>query len=89
MTLCAAADSMLQVVNIGAHALIFITSFNAGHLAISADRVIHGDLYRLVSAAFTHGGLLHIFMNMSSLYSLGPLLEQQFGSLSFLLMTLW
>jgi membrane associated rhomboid family serine protease len=33
-----------------------------------------------------HGSILHIFMNMSSLFSMGPMLESQFGSLSFFIM---
>ena len=76
--------------NLAVHGLLFLTSFSPGHLAIAADFVLRrGEIYRLLSAAFVHGGLLHIFMNMSSLLSLGAHLETQFGSLSFLLMYCW
>ena len=42
------------------------------------------QLYRVVTAAFTHGGVLHVGMNMLSLVSLGSSLEPLFGSLGFL-----
>ena len=39
------------------------------------------ELWRIVTAAYTHLSLLHIAMNMMSLYSLGSSLEPLFGSL--------
>lgn len=44
-----------------------------------------GDWWRLFSAAFLHGSLLHIGFNMFLLYSLGPILEKPFGSSRFAL----
>ena len=35
--------------------------------------------YRLVTAAFLHGGLMHIFVNMISLWSLGRFIEYAMG----------
>ncbi len=46
--------------------------------SISAHMVIaNGEYYRIVSAAFVHAGIMHIGMNMMSLYQLGYSLEQQ------------
>ncbi|MEV4558821.1 rhomboid family intramembrane serine protease [Kitasatospora sp. NPDC049285] len=42
------------------------------------------DWYRLVSAMFVHSGLLHIGMNMLSLWVLGPQLERVLGRVRFL-----
>ena len=42
-----------------------------------------------MSAAFVHGGIFHIAMNMSSLLQLGMTMEVQFGSLQFLYLSLW
>ncbi|RKE20319.1 rhomboid family intramembrane serine protease [Streptomyces sp. TLI_171] len=42
------------------------------------------EWYRLVSAMFVHGGLLHVAMNMFSLWVLGPQLERVLGRLRFL-----
>jgi rhomboid protease GluP len=39
-----------------------------------------GDYWRLVTAGFVHGGLLHIGFNMWCLWSLGQLSERLFGS---------
>ncbi len=47
---------------------------NVGPLTLS------GDYWRLVTAGFVHGGLLHIAFNMWCLWSLGQLSERLFGS---------
>jgi membrane associated rhomboid family serine protease len=38
------------------------------------------EYYRIVSSAFVHGGVMHLAMNMSSLYYLGSSLERAFGT---------
>ncbi|MGL4650546.1 MAG: rhomboid family intramembrane serine protease [Caldilineaceae bacterium] len=43
-----------------------------------------GEYYRLLTAAFLHGGVLHIMFNMWVLYALGPQLEQLLGRARFL-----
>ncbi len=45
--------------------------------------VADGELYRLFTAAFLHGGLLHLLFNMYALWLFGPPLEQAFGRLRF------
>ncbi|MFD8479184.1 rhomboid family intramembrane serine protease [Kitasatospora sp. NPDC059673] len=42
------------------------------------------EWYRLVTAMFVHGGLLHIATNMFSLWVLGPQLERVLGRVRFL-----
>ncbi|MFJ1753691.1 rhomboid family intramembrane serine protease [Kitasatospora sp. NPDC088134] len=42
------------------------------------------EWYRLVSAMFVHAGLLHLVMNMFSLWVLGPQLERVLGRLRYL-----
>jgi membrane associated rhomboid family serine protease len=46
--------------------------------------VEQGEWWRIVTAAFLHGGLLHIFFNMYALYLFGPGLERQVGGPAFL-----
>ena len=41
------------------------------------------QFWRLVTAAFLHGGIMHLLMNMLSLYVMGPYLERELGSLKF------
>lgn len=49
--------------------------------------VADGEYYRLITAAFLHGGSaqypLHLLMNMFALYFLGPPLERAFGRMRF------
>ena len=80
----------LLIINVAAHIVIFVFSWSLNTFAISANLVINShEYYRIVSAAFTHAGLMHIFMNMSSLLQLGLSLEAHFGSLQFLFLSLW
>jgi len=80
----------LLVFNVCIHVLVFVTSTELGSLAISAQAVwLRSEYYRIVTSAFTHSGLLHIAMNMSSLLQLGSSLEVQFGSIRFLFMSVW
>lgn len=47
-----------------------------------------GQIYRLITAAFTHVGLLHLAFNMYALYIIGPQLENFFGKFKFTLIYL-
>lgn len=46
--------------------------------------VAQGEWWRLVTAAFLHGGLLHIAFNMYALYLFGPYVEQVLGRWRFI-----
>ena len=50
--------------------------------------VAHGEWWRLLTASFLHYGLLHIGLNMFSLYFAGSILEQVIGHWRFLLLYL-
>jgi membrane associated rhomboid family serine protease len=45
--------------------------------------VATGQWYRLITATFLHGGILHLLFNMYALYILGPNLERMLGSKQF------
>lgn len=47
--------------------------------------VEHGEYWRLLTAGFLHGSLLHVAFNLYLLYILGPQLERRVGSSRFLL----
>lgn len=42
--------------------------------------ILAGQWWRLVTPLFVHAGLAHVFVNMYSLYVLGPVVERFFGS---------
>jgi membrane associated rhomboid family serine protease len=44
---------------------------------------VHGEYYRLITAMFLHGGLLHVGLNMYVLWILGSMAEPAFGSARF------
>ena len=45
---------------------------------------LYGEWWRLLTANFLHGGLMHLAFNMMSLYNLGPIAEDMFGTSRFL-----
>jgi membrane associated rhomboid family serine protease len=45
-----------------------------------------GEWWRLVTPVLVHGSLVHLLFNMYFLYLVGPLVEQLYGSLRFLLL---
>jgi rhomboid protease GluP len=50
------------------------------HGSDSGVLVAEGQWWRLVTCMFLHGGLIHIAVNMWSLWALGPFVEMLFGS---------
>ena len=53
--------------------------------ALQGAAVSNGDWWRLVTAMFLHGSLLHLAFNMLALYWLGTIIEQSLGTPRFLL----
>jgi rhomboid protease GluP len=49
------------------------------------DRVLGGEVWRVVSSAFLHSGLMHFLLNTYVLYVVGTTLERIVGSARFLL----
>jgi membrane associated rhomboid family serine protease len=52
------------------------------------DIYIRHEWFRLLTCCFVHVGLVHLGVNMFSLYAVGPLLEQLWGSWRFLVLYL-
>ena len=52
------------------------------------DRLRRRQVWRVLSHAFVHGGLLHLVANMVSVVQLGPKIECKTGSLQFLILVL-
>jgi rhomboid protease GluP len=48
------------------------------------ELISQGQYYRLVTCMFLHGGIIHITLNMYSLYFLGPLIEGIYGKVKYL-----
>ena len=47
-----------------------------------------GQVWRLITCAFLHGGLIHIFFNMYALKILGPEIEHVYGKIKYLVIYL-
>ena len=53
-------------------------------LALRGDFVDDGEIYRLVTSAFLHDGLMHLAFNMWALWVIGPILERVLGRSRFI-----
>ena len=51
--------------------------------------VRRGEYFRLITYMFLHGGIMHIVLNMYSLYIVGPKVEDFFGKWKYLLIYLF
>lgn len=77
--------------------MYLITAFLSGNIFNSNIRVLvflgakvnsfisNGQYYRLITAMFLHGGLIHLALNMYALNSIGPLVEMYFGKVKYLI----
>lgn len=45
-----------------------------------------GQWWRCITYAFAHGGLIHLAFNMIVLYQVGPLIEEEIGTIRFLIL---
>ncbi len=45
--------------------------------------ILNGEIWRLVTAMYLHGGLVHLAFNSYALANLGPLIENSFGGRKF------
>lgn len=61
--------------------LIFLGANNRG-------LVLSGEVYRLITSAFLHGSLLHLFVNMYSLWIIGSQVENYIGKVKYLIIYL-
>jgi rhomboid protease GluP len=43
-----------------------------------------GEWWRCITYAFAHGGLIHLAFNMVVLYQIGPMIEEEIGTLRFI-----
>ena len=84
--------SIVTYILIGLCTIMFILSgfgYNSGTLLLFGANfgplVKSGEIYRLVTCMFLHGGIIHFGLNMYSLFIVGPRVEDFFGKWKYLL----
>ena len=74
--------------NVAAYVLQLATDDRSGSVfqrgAMQSFAVADGDFWRLLTAAFLHGSVLHIAFNMYALYLFGPFAEKALGTVRFI-----
>ena len=67
--------------------LIINNNFNEALIILGANNrglVLHGEVYRLLTSAFLHGNIIHLIVNMYSLWIIGSEVETYMGKIKFL-----
>jgi rhomboid protease GluP len=92
---------MIVLLNLGLYAATVVVSaqhgaddavLNVDYRVLAAfgakigGAIRQGEWWRLVTAGFLHGGLLHIFMNSWVLFSVGAQVEETYGTARFLVL---
>jgi len=52
-------------------------------IAVWGPAIANGEWFRIITGGFGHFGIIHLAMNMYSLYAIGPVLERSLGSVRF------
>lgn len=52
------------------------------------EAVLDGQIFRLITYAFLHGGIIHLFCNMYSLYIIGKEIENKYGYIRYIIIYL-
>jgi rhomboid protease GluP len=88
-------NTIILIINSGIYAALMLTTINAGNErgltdidantlisfgAMFAPRVYYGEVWRLVTAGFLHGGLFHIISNTYAMFAVGADVEETYGS---------
>ncbi len=60
-------------------------NYDHGYL-YGPDVVVHGQWWRIVTAAFLHGSIPHVLLNMVALLQVGNIVETMFGKVRFALL---
>lgn len=48
------------------------------------ELIAHGQYFRLITCMFLHGGIVHLVVNMYSLYAIGPMVERVYGRIKYI-----
>ncbi|WP_102143574.1 rhomboid family intramembrane serine protease [Mycobacterium hubeiense] len=82
------ATPVLTYLLIAANVVMFVLQTTSSEverrLALWSPAVADGELWRLVTSAFLHFGIMHLLFNMWALYVVGPPLEAALGRLRFI-----
>jgi rhomboid protease GluP len=64
-----------------------VTLFDADQWIFAAfavdEKVRQCEVWRLFTASFLHGGLLHLWLNCVALWAIGPAIERLYGKLKY------
>lgn len=82
---------ILIAINVAIFLIVELTGSSTDHLhminfgAKFNPLILEGEWWRFLTPMFLHFGLTHLVMNMLSLYILGPLVQNLYGKVRFLL----
>lgn len=80
MGICVLLFALMYIIGEGSNSSRTLIEFGA-----NLDYLVkNGEYYRLITCAFLHIGIFHLFFNMYALYILGPQAESFFGKIKYI-----
>ena len=79
--ICIAMFAVTYLFGNGSTDVLTLLKFGANYKPL----VLSGDIFRLISCAFLHAGIIHLLVNMYSLYVIGSQVENYIGKWKFLI----
>ena len=76
---------LMYIFGKGSEDINTLINFGANYSVLTKN----GEVFRLLSSAFLHIGIIHLLCNMYSLHILGPTIEHFFGKTKFLIIYLF
>jgi len=84
ITICVVIFFLMYILGNGSYDNYTLLKFGANLDTLVKD----GDLYRLITCAFLHIGILHLLFNMYALLTIGSQVESFFGKIKYLIIYL-
>lgn len=84
MALCIIMFALMYIIGNGSNDTLTLYIFGAN----LSEAVKAGEIYRLITSAFLHAGILHLGFNMYSLFIIGNQVETYLGKFKYLLVYL-
>lgn len=77
--------ALMYILGKGSEDTRTLINFGANYVSLTKS----GDYYRLITSAFLHIGVLHLLLNMYSLYIIGTQIEYFYGKIKYIIIYLF
>lgn len=77
--------ALMYIIGDGSESTNTLINFGANYITFTKE----GEYFRIITSAFLHIGIIHLLLNMYSLYIIGPQVEYFYGKTKYLIIYLF